>query len=76
MQATEIRNWNIEELQEQLDDAYRQLFALRRDQASGRLADTNQLKAVKRDIARMKTILRERELGAELVEVEAEGGEA
>jgi large subunit ribosomal protein L29 len=80
MQATEIRNWTIEKVHEQLDDAYRQLFALRRDAASGRLADTNQLKTVKRDIARMKTILRERELGVEFAEVEgdveAEGGEA
>ena len=74
MQAREIRTWTTEELQEQLDNAYRQLFALRRDEASGRLADTNQLKAVRRDIARMKTILRERELGAELIRVE--GGEA
>jgi large subunit ribosomal protein L29 len=74
MQAFEIRTWTTEELQGQLDDAYRQLFALRCDEASGRLADTNQLKTVKRDIARMKTILRERELGAELAEVE--GGEA
>jgi large subunit ribosomal protein L29 len=74
MQAFEIRTWTTEELQEQLDDAYRQLFALRTDRATGRLADTNQLKTVKRDIARMKTILRERELGAELIETE--GGEA
>jgi large subunit ribosomal protein L29 len=74
MQAFEIRTWTTEELQEQLDDAYRQLFALHCDEASGRLADTNQLKTVKRDIARMKTILRERELGAELAEIE--GGEA
>jgi large subunit ribosomal protein L29 len=74
MQAFEIRTWTTEELQEQLEDAYRQLFVLRRDEASGRLADTNQLKTVRRDIARMKTILRERELGAELLEIE--GGEA
>ena len=74
MQAFEIRTWTTEELQEQLEDAYRQLFVLRRDEASGRLADTNQLKTVRRDIARMKTVLRERELGAELIE--AEGGEA
>jgi large subunit ribosomal protein L29 len=74
MQVSEIRTWTTDELQKQLDDTYRQLFALRRDKASGRLTDTNQLKAVKCDIARMKTILRERELGAELVEIE--GGEA
>jgi large subunit ribosomal protein L29 len=74
MQAREIRTWTTEELQEQLDDAYRQLFALRRDKASGRLEDTSRLKTVKRDISQMKTILRERELGAELIEIE--GGEA
>jgi large subunit ribosomal protein L29 len=72
MQAREIRTWTTEEVQEQLEDAYRRLFALRRDNASGRLADTNQLKAARRDIAQLKTILRERELSAELVE----GGEA
>jgi len=54
-----------------LEEDYRRLFALRRQKASGRLEDHNQLKAVRRDIARMKTILRERELSAEL----AEGGE-
>jgi large subunit ribosomal protein L29 len=74
MQAFEIRTKTTEELREQLDDAYRQLFVMRRDQASGRLADANQLRTVKRDIARIKTILRERELGAELIEIE--GGEA
>ena len=74
MQAREIRTWTTEEMQERLEDAYRQLFALRRDEASGRLEDTNRLRAVRRDIAQIKTILRERELGAELVGVE--GGEA
>ena len=74
MQASEIRTGTTEELQDQLDDAYRRLFALRRDNASGRLEDTNQLKIVRRDIARIKTILRARELGDEVVEVE--GGEA
>jgi large subunit ribosomal protein L29 len=72
MEAREIRTWTSEELEERLEDTYRQLFALRRDEVSGRLEDLNRIKAVKRDIARMKTILRERELTAELVE----GGEA
>jgi large subunit ribosomal protein L29 len=65
MQAREIRNWTTEELQRRLDDAYRELFTLRREYDLGRLEDYNRLKAVKRDIARMKTILRERELIAE-----------
>ena len=72
MEAREIRTWTVEELEERLDETYRELFALRRDEVSGRLEDLNRIKAVKRDIARMKTILRERELGAELIE----GGEA
>jgi large subunit ribosomal protein L29 len=68
MQAQEIRTWTTEELQERLEDAYRELFALRRELAMGRLEDHNRVGAVKRDIARMKTILRERELVTELVE--------
>jgi large subunit ribosomal protein L29 len=68
MQAREIRTWTTEDVQERLDDAYRELFALRRELAMGRLEDYTRVRAVKRDIARMKTILRERELVAELVE--------
>jgi large subunit ribosomal protein L29 len=68
MQAREIRTWTTEELQEQLEESYRELFALRRALAMGRLEDHNRITAVKRDVARMKTILRERELIAELVE--------
>jgi large subunit ribosomal protein L29 len=68
MQAREIRLWATEEIRERLDDAYRELFALRRELAMGRLEDYNRVKAVKQDIARMRTILRERELVTELVE--------
>jgi len=68
MQAQEIRTWTTEELQERLEDAYRELFALRRELAMGRLEDHNRVRAVRLDTARMKTILRERELVAELVE--------
>ncbi len=66
MQAREIRSWTTEELQERLEEAYRELFALRRELSMGRLEDHNRVRLVKRDIARMKTILRERELIAEL----------
>jgi large subunit ribosomal protein L29 len=68
MQASEIRTWTTEEIEERLEEGYRRLFALRRELAMGRLEDHNQIRAVKRDIARMKTILRERDLVAELVE--------
>jgi len=73
MQPREIRGWTTEELQRRLAEAYRERFALRRELALGRLEDHNRIRAVKRDIARMKTILREREISAEWVE---EGKEA
>jgi len=68
MQPREIRGWTTEELQRRLAEAYRERFALRRELALGRLEDHNRIRAVKRDIARMKTILREREISAEWVE--------
>jgi large subunit ribosomal protein L29 len=72
MQAREIRTWTTEDLQERLDEAYRELFALRRELAMGRLEDHNRIRAVKCDVARMKTVLRERELVAGLVEEAAQ----
>lgn len=72
MQAREIRTWTIEDLQERLEEAYRELFALRRELAMGRLEDHNLIRAVKCDVARMKTVLRERELVAGLVEEAAQ----
>ena len=71
MQAREIRNLTNEEINARLEDAYRELFALRQGKSMGRLEDHNQIRRVKGDISRMKTILREREIGAELIE----GGE-
>jgi large subunit ribosomal protein L29 len=66
MQAREIRNWTTDELQNRLEESYRELFTLRRELGMGRLEDHNRIQSVKRDIARMRTILRERELIAEL----------
>jgi len=67
MQVREIRTWDAEEIQRRLEEAYRELFTLRREYSLGRLEDYSRLKTVKRDVARMKTILRERELSAELI---------
>ena len=66
MEAREIRTWTREEIESRLEDAYRELFALRRQMNLGRLEDHNQRRGVKRDVARMKTILHERELIAKL----------
>jgi large subunit ribosomal protein L29 len=52
-----------ERLQEELKKAKDELFNLRVQSATGQLENHGRLKAVKRDIARIYTILRERELG-------------
>ncbi len=62
MTATELRSQTNAELARKLDDAYQELFNLRFQRATGKLANTARFQAVKRDIARIKTILREREL--------------
>jgi len=67
VEAREIRDWTTDEIEHRLDEAHRELFALRRQLDLGRLENFNQIKRVKRDIARMKTILRERELIAEMM---------
>jgi large subunit ribosomal protein L29 len=67
MQTREIRMLSTEEIHSQLDRSYQSLFRLRFDWASGQLEDNNRIRAVKRDIARLKTILREREIAAEII---------
>ena len=52
-----------ERLAEELSKAKAELFNLRFQSATGQLENTARLKAVKHDIARMYTVLRERELG-------------
>ena len=51
-----------EEIQSKLDETHEELFNLRFQWSTRQLKDTNRLTQVKRDIARLNTILREREL--------------
>ena len=62
MKAHEVRAMASDELVQGLDDAYEELFNLRFQFSTGQLENFNRLTEVKRDIARLKTILREREL--------------
>ena len=64
MKLTEIRALNTKELEHKLDESYKELFNLRFQWQSGQLVDSNRLTAVRREIARMKTVLREREIAA------------
>jgi len=72
MQVYEIRQLSYEGIQQRLDDAREELFNLRFQWGSGQLRDNNRLTQVKRDIARMLTVLRELELGWEKSELEEE----
>ena len=67
MQALEIHQLSTVEIEQRLDDAREELFNLRFQWSSRQLRDNNRLTQVKRDIARMLTILRERELAEEVV---------
>lgn len=62
MKAYEVRAMTTGEIQTRLEESYQELFNLRFQMATQQLKDPNRLTEVKRDIARMKTILREREL--------------
>ena len=72
MQVYEIRQLSSEEIQQRLDNAREELFNLRVQWASGQLRDNNRLTQVKRDIARMLTVLRELELASEWAQLESE----
>ncbi len=62
MKASELRDKTDEELRGELDDSYQELFNLRFQRTSGQLANTARMNQVRKDIARIKTIQREREL--------------
>ncbi len=62
MKASELRSATDAELDNKLDDAFQELFNLRFQKATGKLAKSARIGLVKKDIARIKTIQREREL--------------
>ena len=65
MKTHELRPLTASELYSRLDEGYQELFNLRFQRATGQMTNTARKGQVRRDIARVKTILRERELMAE-----------
>lgn len=63
MKAREIRDMSDDELRKALDDSKDELFKLRFQLATGQLDNPMRIKEVRRDIARVKTLIRQRELG-------------
>ena len=63
MKLEEIRALTNEELAKQLEDAHQELFSLRFRLETKQLVNHRELSRARKEIARLKTIIRERELG-------------
>ena len=61
MKAKEIRDMTPAELESKMGDLKKDLFTLRMQHATNQLDNPKKIEAVKKDIARIKTILREKE---------------
>jgi len=71
--ATELRLLDNDSLEEKLREFKEELFNLRFQSATGQLESHGRLRSVRRDIARIYTILRERELGITPIAADDEG---
>ena len=60
MKASELRAKDAAELSKELEDLLRAQFSLRMQKATQQLTNSSQLKKVRRDIARARTVLREK----------------
>ena len=61
MKATELRGKDQDALQKELTDLLKAQFGLRMQVATQQLSNTSQLKKVRRDIARVKTVMNQKE---------------
>ena len=61
MKAAEIRNMSVTELETRLTELKKDLFMLRMQHATNHLDNPVKISAVRRDIARVKTVLREKQ---------------
>ena len=76
MTATELRELTMEELEERLVEAKEELFNLRFQLATNQLDNTSRISTVKKDIARIRTVMREAEIEAWRAREAATGEEA
>ncbi|CAM5778909.1 MULTISPECIES: 50S ribosomal protein L29 [Brevibacillus] len=63
MKANDFRNLTTAEIEQNVNSLKEELFNLRFQLATGQLEITSRIKQVRKDIARAKTVLRQRELG-------------
>ena len=64
MQPREIRELTIEEIDQKIDEAHQELFNLRFQLSTGRIENVMRIRHTKRDIARVKTVLRQNALAS------------
>ena len=64
MKAFELRELDAAELAEKLDEAKEELFNLRFQMATNQLDNTARLRQVRREVARISTVIREQEIAA------------
>ena len=60
MKASELREKSLEELQQDIESLSKEHFNYRMQQSTGQLGQSHMLKEVKKDIARVKTVLNEK----------------
>ena len=70
MYIDEIRDMTSEAILDTLEDLKVEMYTYRIQKETGEITDTTLFRKTRRDIARLKTVLRERELAAELVSSE------
>jgi large subunit ribosomal protein L29 len=62
MKASELKDLTVTELQQRLQDAQKELFNLRVQQSSGQLEKPARIRTLRRDIARLHTVMRQQAL--------------
>ncbi|MCE2470305.1 MAG: 50S ribosomal protein L29 [Anaerolineae bacterium] len=72
MYIDEIRSMSTDEVLDKIEDLKVEMYTYRLQKDTGELKDTTLFRKTRRDIARLKTALRERELAAEMI---AQGGQ-
>ena len=64
MKASDVRDMSNEEIQDKISESQEELFRLRFRSATQQIDNPSLIKSLRRDVARMRTILRERETAA------------
>jgi large subunit ribosomal protein L29 len=66
MKVAELRNRSPEELREELNSLLKAQFSLRMQKATQQLTNTSQLAKVRRDIARVRTVMAQKDMGEQV----------